>query len=102
MVKKAAKFSAHEFVIPQKRSLTAPIWTVGAEAGTRSLGVMFDLQNKGQHHVDYIDGKGNEWVSRVNSDSYISRQDTWCSYMYQLELWLAYSIEALSADPTEV
>ena len=63
---------------------------------------MFDLMNKGQHHVDYIAEKGNEWVSRLNSDSYLSRQDAWCSYMYQLEPSLAYSIETLSANPTKV
>ena len=101
-VKKANRFPAHEFVIPQKGDKTVPIPTVGAEAGTKSLGVMFDLGNKCQHHIDYIAKKGNEWVSRLNSDSYLSRQDAWCSYMYQLEPSLAYSIEALSADPTKV
>ena len=68
----------------------------------QTLGVMFDLMNKGQHHVDYIAGKGNKWVSRLNSDSYLSRQDAWCSYMYQLEPSLAYLIKTLSADPTKV
>ena len=101
-VQKAEKLPKHEFVIPQKGDGSVPIPTVGADAGTKSLGVMFDLMNKGKHHVDYIAEKGNEWVSRLNSDSYLSRQDAWCSYMYQLEPSLAYSIETLSADPTKL
>ena len=32
----------------------------------------------------------------------ISCSDAWCSYMYQLEPSLAYSIETLSTDPTSV
>ena len=59
-MKKANKLLTHEFVIPQKGNLTAPIPTVGADAGTKSFGVTFDLRNKGQHHVDYMAEKGNE------------------------------------------
>lgn len=101
-VRKAHKLPKHEFVIPQKGDGSVPNPTVGANAGTKSLGVIFDLMKKGQHHVDYIAEKGNEWVLRLNSNSYLSRLDAWCSYMYQLEPSLAYLIETLSANPKKI
>ena len=79
-----------------------PIPTIGPTEGTRSLGVMFDLENKGKHHVNYIDKKGNKWTAKLNTAVHIGRSDAWCSFMYQLEPSLAFSIETLSVEPTLV
>lgn len=74
--------------------------TIEADAGIKLLGVIFDLKNEGKHHVGYITKKGAEWTSKLNSAVHIGRSDAWCSFMYQMEPSLAYSLETLSADPT--
>ena len=79
-----------------------PIPTIGLKEGTRSLGVMFDLENKGRHHINYIGKKGDEWTSKLNTAVHIGRSDAWCSFMYQLKPALSYSIKTLSAEPTLV
>ena len=101
-IKKISKTPKHQFTIPQKDDKTVPIPTIEADAGTKSLGVMFDLENKGTHHVGYIEKKGAEWTSKLNSAVHIGRSDAWCSFMFQLEPSLAYSLETLSADPTSL
>ena len=63
---------------------------------------MFDLENKGKHHVNYIGKKGSKWTSKLNTAVHIGRSDAWCSFMYQLEPSLSYSIETVSAEPTQV
>ena len=60
-----------QFTIPQKDGETVEIPTVDAFAGTKSLGVNFDLANRGVHQVSKIQSKGLEWTSRLNSDAYI-------------------------------
>ena len=72
-VKKISKTPSHQFTIPQKDEQTVPIPTIKAEAGTKLLGVIFDLMNKGKHHVNYIKKKGAEWTSKLNSTVQISR-----------------------------
>ena len=101
-IKKINRTPQHQFTIPQKDGQTVLIPTIGAAKGAKSLSVIFDLLNKGNHHVDYIKKKGLEWTSKLNSAVHISRSNAWCSYMYQLEPSLAYSIETLSADPTSL
>ena len=101
-IKKISKTPSHQFTIPQKDNETVPIPTTKADAGTKSLGVMFDLKNEGNHHVSYIKKKGAEWTSKLNSAVHIGRSDAWCSFMYQLEPSLTYSLETLSADPTSL
>ena len=59
-IKKISKTPKHQFTIPQKDDKTVPIPTIEADAGTKSLGVMFDLENEGKHHVGYIKKKGAE------------------------------------------
>lgn len=61
-VKKLNMTPQHQFTIPQKDNKTLPIPMIVAEKGTKSLGVIFDLLNKGTHHADYIRKKGLEWM----------------------------------------
>ena len=91
-----------QFTIPQKNGKTVEILTVDAFAGTKSLGVNFDLANLCVHQVSKIKSKGFEWASRLNSDAYISRSNAWCSFNFQLKPALSYSAVTLSADPKKL
>ena len=97
-----ASLQQFQFTIPQKNSETVEILTVDAFAGTKSLGVNFDLANLGVHQVSKIKSKGLEWTLRLNSDLYISQSDAWCSFNFQLKPALSYSAVTLSADPEKL
>ena len=65
----------HQFKIPQKNGMTAPIPTISAEEDVTTLGFTNDLRNSGRHQVKVIVNQGNEWAYTMNTNRFLKRDD---------------------------
>ena len=85
----------HQFEIPQKDGMTAPIPTKRAEEEVTALGFVNNLKNSGQHQIKAI-------TSTMNSNPYLRRDDVQLSLSTQLHPRLKWSIACILSDPKKL